>query len=44
MPTFYDPANFDTSGPDDVLNGDENRQIQALRDYLLTLAGDRAGS
>ena len=44
MPTFFDPASFDTSGPDDVLGGDENLQIKALRDYLLTLGSARMGS
>jgi hypothetical protein len=44
MPTFFDPGSFDSSGPDDVLGGDENRQIQALRDYLLTLSGSHAGT
>ncbi len=39
MPTFFDPNNFETSGPEDVLQGDENRQIKVLRDYILTLAG-----
>lgn len=38
MPTFFDPQNFSTSGPDDILNGDENQQIRVLRDYLMTLA------
>lgn len=34
MPSFFsDPA----SGPDDVLDGDEERQILALRDYILSL-------
>jgi hypothetical protein len=45
MPSFYDPDNFATAGPDDVLGGDEERQIRALRDYLLTLGGpSRSGS
>jgi mono/diheme cytochrome c family protein len=44
MPSFFDPGSFDTSGPDDVLSGDENKQIQALRDYLLTLAEGHTGS
>jgi len=37
MPTFFDPKNFDTSGPDDILNGDEQEQIRVLRDFLMTL-------
>jgi mono/diheme cytochrome c family protein len=38
MPTFFDPQNFDASGPEDILGGDEEKQIKALRDYLLTLS------
>lgn len=37
MPNFFDPNNFDKSGPEDILDSDENRQIKALRDYLMTL-------
>jgi hypothetical protein len=44
MPSFYDVGNFETSGPDDILGGNENQQIQALRDYLLTLGSERSGS
>jgi mono/diheme cytochrome c family protein len=44
MPTFYDPDNYATAGPDDVLGGDEDRQIRALRDYLLSLGNERTGS
>ncbi len=40
MPTFYDPNDFDNAGPGNVLNGDERRQIKALRDYLLTISAD----
>jgi len=35
MPTFFDPNNFDASGPEDVLNGDENEQIRYLRNFLM---------
>ena len=38
MPTFYDPKNFDTAGPEDILNGDENKQIKVLRDFIFTLS------
>jgi len=38
MPTFFDLKYFDQSGPDDLFDGDENRQIRALRDYIVTLA------
>ncbi|MDO8674911.1 MAG: c-type cytochrome [Candidatus Omnitrophota bacterium] len=44
MPTYFDPKNFDESGPADILNGDERRQIKALRDYLLTISSDPAPS
>ncbi|MBI5150434.1 MAG: c-type cytochrome [Candidatus Omnitrophica bacterium] len=37
MPTYFDPAGFDAAGPEDILGGDERKQIRALRDYLLTL-------
>lgn len=40
MPTFFDPSNFDKSGPEDVLNGDENAQIRVLRNYLMTISDD----
>jgi len=42
MPTYFDPDNFDISGPDDLLEGDENLQIQALRDYIMNLSRDRS--
>ena len=42
MPTFFDPEYFNESGPDDILEGDEHRQIRILRDYLLTLSGQPA--
>jgi len=38
MPTYFDPQNFAASGPEDILNGDEEKQIKVLRDYLLTLS------
>jgi hypothetical protein len=31
MPSFY------PGGPDNILGGKDDRQIEALRDYLLTL-------
>ncbi len=37
MPTFFDPEYFDESGPDDIFGGDENKQIKALRDYVLSI-------
>ena len=37
MPTYYDPAGFDDAGPRDILEGDEHKQIRALRDYLMSL-------
>ena len=37
MPAYFDPTSLDTSGPDDILNGDEHEQIRVLRNYLMTL-------
>ncbi len=42
MPTYFDPKTFDDAGPPDVLNGDEHRQIKALRDYLLSITSQGA--
>ena len=36
MPSFYDFSNDDRDGPEDVLETD-HQQVEALRDYLLTL-------
>ena len=44
MPTYFDADYFDSSGPDDILDGDEDRQILAIRDYLLSLGTQRTGS
>jgi mono/diheme cytochrome c family protein/predicted nucleic acid-binding Zn-ribbon protein len=38
MPSFY------PGGPEDVFGGDEQRQIEALRDYLMTLGSTPAGA
>lgn len=38
MPTYYDPKNPDASAPPDILGGNAKRQIQVLRDYLLTIS------
>lgn len=38
MPTYYDPKDMKASAPPDVLGGDPQRQIAALRDYLLTIS------
>ena len=36
MPSFYgDPENPD--GPPDILNGDDEAQMRALRDYVVSL-------
>ncbi len=40
MPVFYDPKAFETSGPPDIFGGDSNRQIRALRDYVLSITAD----
>ncbi|MFQ5899005.1 MAG: c-type cytochrome [Candidatus Methylomirabilia bacterium] len=41
MPTYFSD---ESSGPEDVLGGDEGRQIIALRDYLLNLGPDTISS
>jgi mono/diheme cytochrome c family protein len=38
MPTFFDPHNFNESGPPDILNGDENEQIRVLRNYIMSIS------
>ena len=40
MPTFFDPKYFESSGPDDILGGDENKQIKVMRDYLMTISDE----
>jgi len=37
MPTYFPEEYFDEMGPEDILDGDENRQIEVLRDYILTI-------
>jgi mono/diheme cytochrome c family protein len=37
MPSFYNLDDDTPDGPEDVLGGDEKKQIEALRDYVLTL-------
>lgn len=41
MPTYFDPATFDDSGPPDILDGNEHEQIRVLRNYLLTLSKEK---
>jgi mono/diheme cytochrome c family protein len=42
MPSFYaDPENPD--GPPDILGGDDDAQIRALRDYVISIGLERAG-
>lgn len=43
MPTFYDPADPKGSAPPDILEGDPERQIDLLRDYILTMGKPYAG-
>ncbi len=40
MPSFYeqDPSGKATGGPDDIFDGDNEKEIQALRDYLMVLS------
>ena len=39
MPTFFDPEYYDESGPDDILDGDEDKQIELMTNYILQLGG-----
>ena len=41
MPTFFPEDGFDTSGPDDILGGDETKQIRALRNFLLGFGAEK---
>ena len=40
MPTYFDPEYFDDAGPEDILEGDEHQQIQAITDYIMGIAYD----
>jgi len=40
MPTYFDPENFDISGPEDILDGDEYEEIRILRNYLMTISDE----
>ncbi|HSG00762.1 MAG TPA: c-type cytochrome, partial [Vicinamibacterales bacterium] len=43
MPTFYsDPDNPD--GPEDILGGDDEAQMRALRDYVISIGLPKTGS
>ncbi len=42
MPTYFDPTNFEASGPEDILGGNELEQIRVLRNYLMTLSDHQA--
>jgi len=37
MPSFYNLTDDVPDGPEDILGGNEQKQIEALRDYILTL-------
>jgi mono/diheme cytochrome c family protein len=39
MPSFYDFSDPSPDGPDDILGGSDAMQVEALRDYILTLHG-----
>ena len=41
MPTFFDPEDYENSGATDIMDGDEDRQIHILRNYLMTLADEK---
>jgi len=40
MPNYFDVQNFEASGPDDIMGGDEHEQIRVLRNYLTTLSDE----
>jgi hypothetical protein len=42
MPSFYNLTDDSPDGPEDVLDGNDRKQIEALRDYLLTLGDARS--
>jgi mono/diheme cytochrome c family protein len=42
MPAFYDFSDESPDGPEDVLGGDDAKQVEALRDWVLTLHGEAA--
>ncbi|OED37034.1 hypothetical protein AB834_02270 [PVC group bacterium (ex Bugula neritina AB1)] len=41
MPTYFDKEYFEYSGPDDVLGGDEHKQIKALVEYVIHSEDDK---
>ena len=43
MPTYFDPEYFDDSGPEDILDGDEHQQIDAICAYILGINYDTQG-
>ena len=45
MPNFYDPADPKSTAPSDILGGDPEKQIEAIRDYIYSLGenGKRRG-
>jgi cbb3-type cytochrome oxidase cytochrome c subunit len=42
MPTYYDPEDPKGSAPPDILGGEPQRQIMALKDYIFTLGTERS--
>lgn len=42
MPSFYNFEDESPDGPEDVLGGDDAKQVEALRDYLMTLGSSPA--
>lgn len=43
MPNFFDPDDYENSGPPDILDGNEDEQIRVLRNYLLSLSHGEVG-
>jgi hypothetical protein len=42
MPAFYNFDDETPDGPEDILGGDDAKQVQALRDWVLTLDNEAA--
>jgi len=39
MPTYFDPADYESSGPPDILGGDEDAQVRTIMKWVIDLGG-----
>ena len=39
MPTYFDPADYASSGPPDILGGDEDAQVRTIMKWVIDLGG-----